>query len=202
MGFSFNSKAAKAEQKQRRERMTVGIQENAYLEKVELGVHEATSSKYMDIVYVRKDNDTESLKRMWWPSDSPYQREGETKDQAIQREINDKIRTMSSILECYMSLEEAEINASSFDDYVSKFKARLDSKKFNEIPVRVKLIWDTAFEYPEISKYGNWVERQIQDVPTKLRYTKYEQENRLNPDKVEKPKSDSTILDDTKDLPF
>jgi hypothetical protein len=202
MNQKFSSKKANEYLKtnSKRSRIKPGIHTGVYLEDVKV-TKTVNGKPFMEFIFYKKDSNEVAPKRVWFPSEKPYIREGETEDQARQREVNENLSHILTILECYVSSDEAQIEAGSFQEFCEIAKTKLLASDYADIPVRLKLTYDADGIYTAFPKYPNYIERDIEEKPISLYFSKWELENRMTPaDSITENTDSSIVVED--ELPF
>jgi hypothetical protein len=197
--MNFNSKTIREAIKSTESRVKLlpGIHDNIYFEKFDLGKTQA-GQDYVDVVYGQKDSSSYIYKRVWFPADEPRVKEGETKEEARSREANDALSHIVLVTDLLLAGKDADIEAKTFDEFVKKAEDKTAKVRDNQ-PLRIKVIYDSDGVYSDLPRFANYLERQIEGVAPKLRFTKWELENRMTPAKVVNAPKTDTIVDD---LPF
>ena len=186
----------------KRTRLKPGIHTGVYLEEAKV-TETANGKPFLEFMFVKKDSNEIAPKRVWFPSEKPYLREGETEEQAAQREINEALGHIVTILECYVSSDESEIVASSFAEFCDIAVQRIMASSFEELPVRLKLIYDSDGKFTAFPRFPNYIERDVVDKPVNLYFSKWELANRMTPavEETMSAESNSSIVV-SDELPF
>lgn len=205
----FSTKEARKELKPtKRSRLVPGIYDGVYLEEILIGAT-PNGNQYMDFNFVKKDEDRVSYLRIWFPNGKNTPRDAESQADADQREINGKIAWILTIMECYMTSEECEIDANSFDEFCDKAKAIMNAQDFGDTQLRIKLVPDKELKYSEFPRFpGGAIERVVEGSAPRVHFSKWEKLNRVTPYRLQReaPTSDDTIVNTgtatEDDLPF
>ena len=197
---------AKEAQPSRNSKFGAGIQENAELTEVTLGETQS-GKKFLDFIFTRKETQEFHNKRVWYPGDTPRVRDGETEAQAAQREVNEALEHIISIVETYLPSDKAAIMANNFEDFCKKAQKKLKGH-FEGKKVRVKILYDQNGVYTQFAKFPPYVELQLEGQRSRLKISRWEQENRMTPadgPSTDLPFTNSNDLGpvaDADDLPF
>lgn len=210
MNQQFSTKQAKEnlQANSKRTRLSPGIHTGVYLENVEI-TETVNGKPYMEFMFVKKETNEVAPKRVWFPSDKPYIKDGEDENQAKQREVNEALGHIVTILECFVPSDEAEITAGSFKEFCEVAAGKIKGSSFEDTPVRLKLLYDAAGVFTEFPRFPNYIERDVPGTEIKLKFSKWELANRMTPsEESEAPKDNSSSIlngkteDKTDDLPF
>jgi len=201
MNFSFNSKDIVKSTSTSTAKLPVGIHPNCLLKTFEKG-ETPNGNQYIEFIWENEKLGASLNKRVWYPNmNNPMPRDGESDEQAVQRQINDAAGIFLHILETYMTSDEAAFNATSFEELIDVVIRKLTKKKADTVPVFLKVILDNK-GYSAIPRFPRWTEKQVTDSTT-LKFTKWEQENAMKPKESE---SDSPFLNSSSnggdDVPF
>lgn len=199
----FSSKVIREEiSTQSVSKLKPGIHDNCYLDKFEMDKTQ-TGSEYCDIHYKRPESNETIYKRVWFPKpDAPYQRDGESAQEAHQRENREFLSHVVLATDAILSGSEKDINAKTLKEFVTIAEQRT-SKVRDKQPLRLKVIYDSDGIYSELPRFANYVEAQIEGVKQKLSFSKWELENRMTASTIQAPASDDAVTkEDSDDLPF
>jgi hypothetical protein len=105
-------------------------------------------------------------KSIFFPKDTPMIREGESTEQAKERELNDFMSQCTDILvAAKYDHEAATISAPTVQDWAVKFVEKLSK---DTTPINIVVQYDTNYEYTEVPKYG-WIEKYNPTTGPRLR---------------------------------
>jgi hypothetical protein len=195
--FNFSAKSAKESQPVRRSYLDAGIHQNCSL--VEYGIKAtANGTPYVGFVFEQDDTKATADLKVWYPKPESVQpREEETLEQAQQREINKSLSQLLHVAETVTGKEITDINATSFEDFANKVIARIKGSKLGK--VKVKLTYDKNGQYAVFPNGLPFLEMQ-EIEPTRLKFTKFELENRMK--KAEAPQQTISAPKEEDKLPF
>ena len=180
MSNPFNTKQIKEVSKtNNRSKLGFGIHDDCVMSAVEVGVT-SSGSQYIDLIFERPATNEWNNKRIWYPSDDAKPRDGETQEEANNRDITQRLEHIVAVMDVYLTDKESEVQATTFDEFCQK-AVRALGNKFVGVPVRLKLTYDKDGIYSEFPRFPGYVERQIEGSPTRLKFSKWELENRCTP---------------------
>jgi hypothetical protein len=200
----YNTKSVNdlIEDSTKRSKMGVGIHSNCNLESIEIAKTKANVD-YMEFIFVKKEDNTFMNQRIWFPNPNPKPFDGETPEQALEREIKSKLSHVVKILKTFVSEKDAEINANSFGEFCSIAKARIEKTNFKNQPVYLKVIYDKDGVFTQFPTFPNYIQKQVEGQECRIKMSAWELENRCTPAKInEAPKGSGTINAEDDDLPF
>lgn len=200
----YNTKAVSEyiDDSSKRSKMSVGVHSNCFLESMEIAKSKS-NVEYMEFNFVKKEDNTVMNQRVWFPNADPRPFEGETPEQALQREVNSKLAHVVKIMKCFISEKEAEISAGSFGEFCQIAKAKIEKTAYKNQPLYLKVIYDKEGLFPQFPNFPNYIQKQVEGQECKVKMSNWELENRCTPAQiVEAPKGNNTLNSDTDDLPF
>ena len=187
----------------KRAKMGMGIHSNCVLESVEIAKTK-TGIDFMEFIFVKKEDNSFMNQRVWFPNGNVKPYEGETKEEALQREINSKLAHIVKILKCFVSTEKgAEINAASFEEFCAVARDKILKTKFKDTPVYLKVTYDKDGIYTEFPRFPNYIQVIKEGEPCKLKFSTWEKENRCTSAAITIPENDNPLANaNDDDLPF
>ena len=200
--FSTQSVNEYLDDSTKRSKMGMGIHSNCFLESVEISKTK-TGIEFMEFIFAKKDEPTYINQRIWFPNENPKAFGDETPEQALQREVNSKLAHIIKIMKCFMSEKEAEITANSFGEFCAIAKSKIEKKSFKDQPVYLKVIFDKDGIYTQFPRFPNYIQKQEEEKECKLKFSKWEKENRCTAAEVKAPEGDDPLNGmDATALPF
>jgi hypothetical protein len=205
--FSFGQ-INKEQNNSKPSRLTPGIHLGCTLTK--FGVDQTVNgNQFFEYEFTKKDENRITRRRIWFPNGKNNPRDGETQDQANEREIGEKIGTLIQVLEQFVTSEDLDsISVSSFEQACEVVSQKLAQADTESNLLNIKLIYDSNGVYAEFPRYGKYVERFVEGQNSNLRFSKYEKENRMTPAEVIPGDSPAIINNSnndakpTEELPF
>lgn len=164
--------------------------------KIPVGIHGDVNflglkkdSTWWDILFVRPSTRQTIHKRLFQPR-GEFVNPDETPQEALEREMDTNLKHVVHLLREFLGDENtAQLEAPDYDSFMEMSADYLN--QFIGEQVWLKVIPDKKGKYPDLGRYPNYVERYVDGVECKLKFTKKELEA------VEKyhqgePASDST----------
>lgn len=148
---------------------------------------------YYDLNFEDSEGRTQH-KRLFDPN-GKYPRDGETTSQAIEREGTRNLTHVVKLLHIFLG-EEAirRLPAMDYSQFMEKAMQLLTEQVLNSKRVNLMLIYDSDGVYSQFGNYANYVEEYVVGQEPTLKYSKWEQANRLTP--AGSPKSDTPSYND------
>lgn len=168
-------------------KMDVGIHENCELTSVKVG------ENFIDFNYQNSKGDIHN-KRVWFPEPTKvYVREDETDAQALERSKKDALAHVVKHMNIFLTKEQVDtFSAPDFVSFVRGAAELLEANK-DSAKVNLKLIPDNKLEYSTFGRYPDYVEKYTEGAPVGLKFSSWEQANRVDPFNAKSepaPKSD------------
>lgn len=162
----------------KRGKLVPGIYQDVKLNSIE--TKKIGQSDLLEFTFVKEDLNKETNLGIWFPNGKAYVKDGETQEEANVRDTKNKIFTLLQVSDCFLTSEESDVQANTFEGIVEQIVERLKDKEdvWNEVSLNIKLIPDKNLKYAEFPKY-NFIEVN-NDVVT-LSYSKWEKKNRVDP---------------------
>lgn len=197
----FNTKSANEVlgDPSKRSRMSVGIHSNCYLDTVEIAKSKSNVD-FMDFIFVKKDDNSTTTQRIWFPNGNPQPVNGESPEQALEKEIKGKLAHIVKIMNCFVN-KDSDINAGSFMEFCEIAKSKIEKSGYKTQPVYLKLIYDKDGIFTQFPKFPNYIQKQVDGEPCMIEISKWEKENRMTAAEIKAPKEDNPLID-TSELPF
>ena len=104
--------------------------------------------------------------------------DGETQEQAAQREVNGKLQHIQHALETFLPSNQTVITASSYKEFTETAIRRL-LPAVKDVPLRIKLLVDSKGQYVQFPRFTPYVEKQVEGQKSRLFITEWEQANRM-----------------------
>jgi len=197
--LQFNTKTAKEAIVVRRNYLQAGIHHNCNL--VEYAI-KATPNGNQFVSFTFEQDETKEVAelKIWYPQpERAIARDEETQEQAAQREVNRAIGALIHVVEVVTGAEMPTITATTFEGFATSTLAVLNKGKKNK--VKVKQIYDKNGLYATFPNNTPYLELQSTE-PTRLKFTKFEIENRLKKAVAPEATVDTSNATKTDDLPF
>lgn len=171
--------------------------------KMGVGIHEKVrflepeeTDKHIDILWEAPDGKTQK-KRLFHPSDTykPTLRDGETEEDAKQREVDENIEHLRDYCYlCYAPAEVDEVSGKTYRDLAHKLLTMLKAK-INDFYVNLKVIPTSDLQYTEIPRYaGGYIELWREGMKPTLKFSEWEVKNRLDPLNEPAPATEETVV--------
>lgn len=161
--------------------------------KIPFGIHTncvvtsvVKGDNYVDINF--EDSEGRSHNKRLWEPNGKYPKQGETSDQAIERESLENLAHVVKILHIFLGENNLDaVEAKTYDGFVEK-AIKLVTPKLASKKVNLKLIYDAEGIYSTFGKFPDYIEENTGEAP-KIDFTKWEKENRSTyKGETEKPK--------------
>ena len=193
----FSSESAKKSQK-KQYISTPGIKSDLEMTKIEMGSSQ-NGNGYIDFSFDSPEGGYRH--RVWAPNLEPDAVEGMTKEEVVQRNVNNSLQHLVHILETYLPSDKANITASSFEDFCNQAMSRL-TPVFKGVKLRGKLLLDSNKQYVQFPRFTPYIEKMSNDTSV-LFISDWEMANRMK--RPEAPTSEGALNNPTEnqdDLPF
>lgn len=204
--LTFTSDAAKTDMKNARRVNKPGIHDGMKMTNIDIS-ESKSGAKYTEFRFENEHGDY-ALQRVWNPNlDNLRVNEGETEQEAAQREVNGKLQHVQHVLDTYLPSNQSSIAAGSYTEFVDIAKRRLDPV-IKDVTLRIKLLMDADGQYVQFPRFTPYIEKQVEGQNSRLFITDWEKTHRMTKAEV-KSESSSAIIGgptsndvNTDNLPF